>query len=56
MGESEQPSLQFPQAYCEFCHGKMPHMHERLAMNGKQVARSVCPSCKGERPKEKVHF
>lgn len=44
--------LRLPQAYCVFCSTKTPHVHERLAINGAQVARSVCFTCKRERPKE----
>ncbi len=53
MGESIGPVLRFPQAYCVFCIGKTPHVHERLAVNGKQVVRSLCLVCKREQPKEK---
>ncbi|MGY3485117.1 hypothetical protein ACVW1C_003000 [Bradyrhizobium sp. USDA 4011] len=49
---SRKIALRLPQAYCEFCTTRTPHVHERLAINGAQVARSVCFTCKRERPKE----
>jgi hypothetical protein len=52
MDESNQPVLRFPQAHCVFCTGKTPHVHERLAVNGKQVVRSLCLVCKREQTKE----
>lgn len=53
MDESIKPASWFPQAYCVFCTRKTPHVHERLAIEGKQVMRSLCLSCKREQPKEK---
>lgn len=52
MDESNQPLPRFPLADCEFCNGRTPHVHERLAVDGKQVARSRCLSCNRERPRE----
>jgi len=39
----------FPQAYCLSCDERTPHRHERLAVRGAQVARTVCLSCNAER-------
>ena len=54
MDESNEPVLHFPQAFCVFCTGKTPHVHERSAVNGKQIVRSLCLVCKREQPKEKL--
>jgi hypothetical protein len=53
MNESNQSVLQVPQSHCVFCTLKTPHVHERLAINGKQVVRSLCLMCKREQPKER---
>lgn len=52
MDKSNELVLRFPQAYCVFCTGKTPHVHERLAVDGKQVVRSLCFVCK-KQPKER---
>lgn len=52
MGESAGSAMRLPQAYCVFCTTTTPHVHERLAVDGRQIARSVCFTCKAERPKE----
>jgi hypothetical protein len=41
-----------PQAYCHFCSTKTPHLYERLAVNGRLMARAICLSCNNERPRE----
>lgn len=38
-----------PQAYCLSCEEKTPHRHERLAIRGAQVARTICLACNNER-------
>lgn len=38
-----------PQAYCLSCEEKTPHRHERLAIRGAQVARTICLACNSER-------
>jgi hypothetical protein len=53
MGKSNEPELQYPLAHCAFCSTKTPHMHERLAVDGRQVARSLCLMCSREQPKAK---
>lgn len=52
---SREIALRLPRAYCEFCTTRTPHVHERLAINGVQVTRSVCFICKRERPKGQPH-
>jgi hypothetical protein len=52
LDRTKELALRLPRAYCVFCMIRTPHMHERLAINGAQVARSVCFTCKRERPKE----
>ncbi|MGE5159721.1 MAG: hypothetical protein ACM3OF_16415 [Gemmatimonas sp.] len=52
MNESNQPVLRFPQGYCVFCTDMTPHVHERLAVDGKQVVRSLCLVCQMEQPKQ----
>lgn len=53
MNQSNQPVLRFPQGHCVFCTSRTPHVHERFAVNGKQVVRSLCLVCNKEQPKEK---
>ena len=38
-----------PEAFCPSCSVKTPHAHERLAVHGRLVARSVCLACNKER-------
>ncbi len=52
MNESNQPMLRFPQGHCVFCSGKTPHVHELLAVDGRQVVRSLCLVCEREQPKQ----
>ncbi len=48
----ETKSEKRPEAYCDFCSTKTPHLYERLAVNGRLVTRAVCLSCNNERPRE----
>lgn len=41
-----------PEAYCEFCSARTPHLYERLAVNRRLTLRAVCLACNNERPKE----
>jgi hypothetical protein len=49
MGNSAESINRCPQAHCNFCEAMTPHRHERLAVRGAQVARSVCLVCDKER-------
>lgn len=51
MDESNDSALRYPQAHCVFCCAKTPHIHERLAVQGRQVVRSLCLVCRREQPK-----
>jgi hypothetical protein len=41
-----------PEAYCDFCSARTPHLYERLAINRRLTSRAVCLACNNERPKE----
>lgn len=55
MGNTAESIGTFPQAFCARCETKTPHRHERLAVNGAQIARRVCMVCKSEHARDGVH-
>lgn len=46
--------VRHPEAFCESCATKTPHVHERRAVDGRMVVRSVCLACNEERPKHET--
>lgn len=51
MDKSNQSRLLYPHVHCKFCSAKTPHVHERVAIDGKQVVRSLCLMCRREQSK-----
>ena len=41
-----------PEAFCNFCSTRTPHLYERRAVNGQLTSRAVCLACNNERPKD----
>jgi hypothetical protein len=52
MDKLTKATLARPLAHCVYCGTRTPHVHERLALQGQQVARAVCTLCKNERPRD----
>lgn len=45
-------SHKLPEAYCNFCATKTPHLYERLAVNGRLTSRAICLECNAEQPRD----
>lgn len=52
MKKSTEFTQSFPLSSCAFCEERTPHVHQRLAVNRVQVARSICLICNREQPKD----
>lgn len=52
MANTAKTEFRHPEAHCAFCTTRTPHLHERRAVAGRIVVRSVCLTCNTERPKD----
>jgi len=50
MFKTAKMDVRYPQTQCEFCAVRTPHLHERRAVAGRMVVRSICLTCHKERP------
>lgn len=52
MASTAKAEFKYPEAYCALCATRTPHLHERRAVAGRMVVRSVCQTCNTERPQD----
>jgi hypothetical protein len=52
VSRTEKVEFKHPEAHCIFCTTRTPHQHERRAVAGRIVVRSICLACNSERPKD----
>lgn len=52
MSNTVKKEFRHPEVHCTTCAVRTPHLHERRAVAGRMVVRSVCLACNTERPKD----